>query len=318
MSAWQSIRLLRAQPPRRVTDDRLGVFVSALEQSEQLMRAARDIGSAARPLPLFYALSQAGRAIAAAHLPGNAWRLAGHGLTVPPQDNVTDLVQRVVEPRAESKKLLALSRRASFQGVADAVGSEKLTGRVELGAVWAAIPELIEPVPQIPARDRSWRRVLVVFDEQWNTDPATRAGMGGLYRLGMLVTGLPRGATPQELLDEIAHYPAAATAQPKTRDNQGRVEVVKAWTPTGEFCAAFSFTGPEAFHPGLDEVTPLYRGRRLLIPRLEDRDFLSPLMLWWLLLFGLSSVARYDPELWVAALDVNSSPCRSRPHLMRH
>jgi hypothetical protein len=36
-------------------------------------------------------------------------------------------------------------------------------------------------------------------------------------------------------------------------------------------------------------------------------DFLSPLMLWWVLLFGLSSVARYDPELWVAALDVNRS-----------
>jgi hypothetical protein len=29
-------------------------------------------------------------------------------------------------------------------------------------------------------------------------------------------------------------------------------------------------------------------------------------MLWWLLLFGLSSVARYDPELWVAELDVNA------------
>jgi len=25
------------------------------------------------------------------------------------------------------------------------------------------------------------------------------------------------------------------------------------------------------------------------------------------LLFGLSSIARYDPELWIAALDVNNS-----------
>jgi hypothetical protein len=30
-------------------------------------------------------------------------------------------------------------------------------------------------------------------------------------------------------------------------------------------------------------------------------------MLWWVLLFALSSVARYDPELWIAALDVNQS-----------
>jgi hypothetical protein len=31
-------------------------------------------------------------------------------------------------------------------------------------------------------------------------------------------------------------------------------------------------------------------------------------MLWWALLFGLSSVARYEPELWIGALDVNRSP----------
>ena len=36
-------------------------------------------------------------------------------------------------------------------------------------------------------------------------------------------------------------------------------------------------------------------------------DALSPLMLWWALLFGLSMAARYDPEMWVAELDVNES-----------
>lgn len=60
MSAWQSIRLLRARPPALVTKERAGVFAAALEQSEQLMRAARDVGHAARPLPLFYSVSQAG------------------------------------------------------------------------------------------------------------------------------------------------------------------------------------------------------------------------------------------------------------------
>lgn len=30
-------------------------------------------------------------------------------------------------------------------------------------------------------------------------------------------------------------------------------------------------------------------------------------MLWWVLLYGLSSIARYDPELWVAVLDVDGS-----------
>jgi hypothetical protein len=30
-------------------------------------------------------------------------------------------------------------------------------------------------------------------------------------------------------------------------------------------------------------------------------------MTWWALLYGLSSLARYDPETWVAALDVDRS-----------
>jgi hypothetical protein len=59
----------------------------------------------------------------------------------------------------------------------------------------------------------------------------------------------------------------------------------------------------------MDAIAPDHRdqGIRMLLPRLNGSDFLSPLMLWWVLLFALSSVARYDPELWIAALDVNQS-----------
>jgi hypothetical protein len=31
-------------------------------------------------------------------------------------------------------------------------------------------------------------------------------------------------------------------------------------------------------------------------------------MLWWLLLLGLSSIARYNPEAWISTLNVNDSP----------
>jgi hypothetical protein len=30
-------------------------------------------------------------------------------------------------------------------------------------------------------------------------------------------------------------------------------------------------------------------------------------MLWWVLLLGLSSIARYDPEQWISTLEVNTS-----------
>jgi hypothetical protein len=48
---------------------------------------------------------------------------------------------------------------------------------------------------------------------------------------------------------------------------------------------------------------------RSLLPTLpEQNSVLNPLMTWWILLFGLSVFARYEPELWMEALDVNQSP----------
>lgn len=91
------------------------------------MRAAERVGHAARPLPLFYALSQAGRAIAAAHLDDPAWRLAGHGLRTDPKDAASDVLRRVIVPAAATTTKLATGRRDSFGGVAAAVGSGTLT-----------------------------------------------------------------------------------------------------------------------------------------------------------------------------------------------
>jgi hypothetical protein len=113
MLAWQRIRVLRARPPARVEGERADVFVSALEQAEQLMRAAADVGPAASPLLLFYAVSQAGRAIAAARLDG-PWRLSGHGLKAPaPADRSAGLLRRVVKPDGEQAPE---TRRQSFAG----------------------------------------------------------------------------------------------------------------------------------------------------------------------------------------------------------
>ena len=35
---------------------------------------------------------------------------------------------------------------------------------------------------------------------------------------------------------------------------------------------------------------------------------MSGLMTWWALLFGLSNLARYEPDEWTGALDVDASP----------
>jgi hypothetical protein len=303
---WQRIRLLRAKPPARVTGERVGVFVAALEQSEQLMRAAEGVGPAARPLPLFYALSQAGRAIAAARLE-DPWRLAGHGIgMVPKQDHVTDPLRRVVMPKGNPGG----DRRDSFAGVAAAVGSDSLSGPVELGAVWGAMPDLVEPMPQMPL-DKTWRRPLEVFRHDWMSEDTFSQIYPGRFPLRMLVAGLPPDTNGAALDAELAHYPAALGAAAEISEHRAPVGTPEAverdWSPTVEICPQFFWRGgPPA---SLDDVAQPHRlnGKRLLVPRLGDGEFLSPVMLWWVLLFGLSSLARYDPEEWVAALDVNAS-----------
>ncbi len=119
MTAWQTLRLFRSTPPALARGDaeRTAVFM-ALEQSEQLMRAAEPVGHAARPLLLFYSLSQAGRAIAAARLEGDAWRLADHGLKVkdaPTGDPLHALI--VPQPISDKSKLKSLrtERSAAWQ-----------------------------------------------------------------------------------------------------------------------------------------------------------------------------------------------------------
>lgn len=82
--AWRNIRALRHEPPGLSNRGaRRKVFGSALEQAEQLFNAAEGIGYAARPILLFYGLSQGGRAIAAACRASTSdWRLSGHGIAV--------------------------------------------------------------------------------------------------------------------------------------------------------------------------------------------------------------------------------------------
>jgi hypothetical protein len=326
MSAWQNIRQLRSQPPPRVTNDRLGVFASALEQAEHLMHAAANISYAARPLPLFYALSQAGRAIAAARLAGDAWRLAGHGLSM--SKDGTELLKRIVVPNVE-RTGKPLARPNSFAGVSEATGSGRLSGGVALGAVWAAMPDLTRPTPQMPTLDDDWRRPLRAYPLL----PQSKAA-----KLVLLLDGLPDGLNATQINAELAHYTIpfpTGVLTPGTAGQMLNARNFSAFDPTivnpsGAFQRPEKPDGPlYSFHGGkrlpaiivpsvtlvagqqdsrIDQVAPRYSGKpdALICPRLGERP-VTRLMLWWLLLFILSNAARYDPELWTNALAVNTS-----------
>jgi hypothetical protein len=341
MSSWQSIRLLRARPPQRVRgdDERLAVFVAALEQAEQLMRAAEAVGPAARPLPLFYSLSQAGRAIAAARLK-DKWRLAGHGLEA--KGDSAQLLRRCVSPKPRNRG----DRQDSLSGVALSVGSDLLTKPVELGAIWAAMPDLVEPMPQMPRlQDIELRRPLWAYPQHPKTDQPLAD------KFTVLVAGLRDDLTVEEVTAELKHYvvPQAVEVaslalvqklQPSWRIADPASCVVA--TPSTVFQWSADDPGAPLFSfvPGIDKkiyglvfsditlapghsqkdervqnVVPVYRGRpEMICPRVGEEDNrLAPLILWWLLLFGLSMAARYDPELWVTAIDPNDAQQQGVP-----
>ncbi len=226
-SSWQRVRLLRASPPAGVSSDRREVFVSSLEQVEQLMRAAEGVGPAARPLPLFYALSQAGRAIAAARLQ-EPWRLAGHGLSVPGRDADASLLHRIVKP---ANRPASIGRQDSFSGVAEAVGSDALTRASEFGALWAAIPDLLPPTPQVPSPEPAWRRPLPAFIPDYGGDHLTE-GFKDLMSFQLVLAGLPDRLDADQLLAELQEYPTAAGASAMMPT--GFSSVVRHYGPTGE------------------------------------------------------------------------------------
>src|SRR5437764_4303856 len=85
--------------------------------------------------------------------------------------------------------------------MAEAVGSERLTANSELGAVPAATPDLIEPLPQPPLLPTGWRRPLEVFGDDWHQDPQIRPATGDQAPLNLLAGGLPRHASPREIPD---------------------------------------------------------------------------------------------------------------------
>ncbi len=111
------------------------MFGSALEQADQMLTAAGNVGSAARPILLFYGLSLAGRPSAAASTAAdnNSYKLNGHGIKAP------DLNQRPPLPALT----LMDDGAGSFTQFALLLGSVSLPRGAQLGQLWAAIPDLL-------------------------------------------------------------------------------------------------------------------------------------------------------------------------------
>ena len=148
------IRATRAEPPGRASSEpeRRATYGAALQQFDELLSAAAVAGHASRPLPLFYALSQAGRALAAAHC--ESWVIRAHGLA---EDRSTS---------GENPLLRRIKRHVSagdaLSAVCEALRAPDPVEPIEVGAAWAALPMLNR---FLPSWEERWRPALRAFSD---------------------------------------------------------------------------------------------------------------------------------------------------------
>jgi hypothetical protein len=290
------IRATRASPPgfARDDDERRRVYGAALAQFDELIAASAAVGPASRPLPLFYALSQAGRAIAAAHCE-NAWRLRWHGLSSQ-ELSVAPLDIEVKRTAAADEDGGSVD---SVTGVADATGSEVFAKTATIGALWASLPEVFD-LP--PAATLSGELIPMRFALE--PDPEglrIRTDRAHAYAVAIEFDG-----SPDELDKDLnEHYPTSI-GMSAYRPFQGQ-PTAQAYTPCG-YGLAVRWNRDAAHDAGLDrDVSALERNGWCWLRPSVSGVALSSLLTWWTLLFGLSMLARYEPAGWMRALDYESA-----------
>ena len=282
------VRALRARPPGKANRGRRRrVFAAALQQFDELLGASRGAGPASAPLPLFYALSQAGRAIAAARCADDKrWEFAGHGLTAA---YATEAIGSTTITRDTRE-----ARRDAFSVVGDATHSPPLTRPVTVAQLWRSIPGL-DPVEALGG-DRPGP--FSVSDQYSET---------GAVLLRMRPrTQLSREAAEAAFRMALPAYPGAQGAQ-ILGAHYGSADEIEGWSisiPTDDGWVPRESIGESLYTPTA----------RYLRPALNDAgDLPSTLMSWWALLFALSHLARYVPAAWTDALDRDDQAAMAVP-----
>jgi hypothetical protein len=283
---WDWLRMTRSAPGglARKDPDRASVYRAALQQFEELIRAAEASGPASKPLPLFYALTQAGRAIVALR-GGPSHR--GHGLRI--GELQVDALDTNVGPAPRGKM------PGHFQATARALSSPTLGCDTQIGALIASLPEMADTL----LMHEDWPPALAIFERDW----AHGVAAPGWIPVTIVID--EKNLSYDRLVEVLEPYPMV----------QGKIglpEAVKALgsiptypTPDGAGVGVLLSGGRKA----LDIVAPEYRisHRRWLRPAIAGAEGPDPTMTWWALLYALSMYARYHPKEWVAALDIDSS-----------
>jgi hypothetical protein len=290
------VRALRANPPGLAAndDDRRRVFAAALEQFEQLLRSAEASPPTTSPLSLFYALSQAGRAIAAARLTDPArWDYAGHGISGPDGKYPTAIGAAGLTPHKSGK--------SAFRVVAEATGSPIRTEDcLPLAELWASLPET-----QVgDGLGSGLPRALLVHHTTAPISP----------RAHLTIPGAPHGKDAvrrQTVRPMIQAHPEAQAwfddliaRYPRASGLSFRLVDATETTVSAEFEVPIHHN-----RPALQNVAETYLGESTFYvrPSVGGTEAPSVLMTWWAVLFALSQLVRYEPAAWAANIAPDSS-----------
>jgi hypothetical protein len=271
-----------------------------LEQAQQMFRAAEGVGPQTRALLVFYGLSQAGRAIAAAAvgLKGERWNLIGHGIHgVQWHESLAE-----IELWADTA-----GSAGSFVRLSELLGSPLWTKdtRVQLGNLWDTLP-LDMPYPLLEG-DRT---------PPLHAGPSIAEGPHPL--LTVYVAGFPdrvvHAGTRSALDTFLTPYLGIAGYDSYPRSRMGS-ETPNFERHGPDNSALFMHwrmdntdaPGPERLQR-LHSMTRPYRTSRYFFPTLPGlaRD-LHPLMAWWAVLYALSMLTRYQPAQWARDIDIDGA-----------
>jgi hypothetical protein len=304
--AWRAIRNFRAEPTdaaqQQLTKyaNRKREFHMGLEQAQQQFAAAAVVGYESRALNLFYGLSQAGRAIAAASpllggTTGENWQASGHGLKF----DVSLPLSLAAQPIR-----LEVSSKDLFSRVSHAVGSPLGFQEAPMGALWSQSLDYAylfrddydypRPISDVSVYDPDSLQYPIEVEID-----VPGPGGGDLTDLAFVRS-------------RLAPYPAVrdlpvamdGVGLVKQGHSAGRVYVVVHDRSglQGERESSISIAGASE-----------YRRSSVILPAPNGADRpLRPIMAWWMSLYGFSMLARYAPSVWMQSLDLSRSPLASR------
>ncbi|ROS41399.1 hypothetical protein EDD35_3756 [Amycolatopsis thermoflava] len=308
------LRSLRHSPPGAAKrGQRKGTFNAALEQSEQLFLAAETVSPAARPLLLFYGLSQAGRALAAVSrkkiVANTKYNLKGHGIEAGETEKaLTDGLASVTVVDGKSS--------GAFVVVSQILGAGSLPDKTAIGSLWSLLPES-KRIPLSRADDVRPLQVAlpgphVVRGQDVPADvsfvPLDLAGRRPKNSASSEFEDQPDWEKErQDVARYIDNFPTLKGWRFRYQDGpiqaqktNGGLVVPIEWSTPGQQVA-----DEEAF---VAERTVGYRGIRYAYPAIGNAGTVThPMLIWWAILYAMSVIARYNPLVWQGLISVNEN-----------